>query len=165
MKQNEPTKLNKQARHPYDIATLSKEQGRTERVPIKPRRKKTTFKAAAAVCGAGSLGRCPLVGLVSCYPVCLVLPAFANRGFSATFMPLRPTPLGTTRIGCVAIPAQCRLMLMPPCHDVFCCFEDSAIPLARLLSCNGPHLGLHPKHQLGVFRGPLGGIKRLEVVK
>ena len=32
MKQNEPTKLNKQARHPYDIATLSKEQGRTERV-------------------------------------------------------------------------------------------------------------------------------------
>ena len=39
----------------------------------KPRSKKTTFKAAAAVCGAGSLGRCPLliVGLVPCYPVCL----------------------------------------------------------------------------------------------
>ena len=66
---------------------------------------------------------------------------------------------------CVAIPAQSRLILMPLSHKSFCCFEDPAIPLARLLRCNGPHLGLHPKHQLGVFRGPLGGIKRFEVVK
>ena len=62
-------------------------------------------------------------------------------------------------------PAQCRLNLMPLSHEAFCCFEDPAIPLARLLSRDGPHLGPHPIKQLGVFRGPLGGIKRFEVVK
>ena len=61
-------------------------------MPTKPRRKKTTFKAAAAVCGAGSLGWCPLVGLVPCYPVCHLLPAFVNRGFLVSLQPL-PSPL------------------------------------------------------------------------
>ena len=134
---------------------------RTERVPTKPRRKKTTFKAAAAVCGAGCLGRCPLVGLVPCCPVCH-LPALVNRGFPETVNPPLP-PLGTTRSGCVAIPALCRLNLMPLSHEAFCCFKDPAIPLARLLSCNCPHLGINPKKQLGVLRGPLGGIERFEV--
>ena len=53
----------------------------------KARSKKTTFKAAAAVCGAGSRGRCPLVGLVPCYPLCHLLPALANRVFPATVTP------------------------------------------------------------------------------
>ena len=59
----------------------------------KSRSKKTTFKAAAAVCGAGILGRCPLVGLVPCYPVCHLLPALVNRGFPTILPPSLPIPL------------------------------------------------------------------------
>ena len=50
-------------------------------------------------------------------------------------------------------------------HEAFPCCKEPAIPLARLLSCNGSHLGPHPNNQLGVFRGPLGGIERFEIVK
>ena len=87
---------------------------------------------------------------------CLPSPSCSRQPrFPCDCYPPPPIPLGTTRSVCVAIPAQCRLILMPLRHEAFCCFEDSAIPLARLLSCNGPHPGLHPKKQLGVFRGPL----------
>ena len=87
IKQKEPTKLNKQAPHPHTRAKFRKKQERTEKVPTKPRRKKTTFKAAVAVCGAGSLGRCLLVDLVPYYPVRDLLPALVNRGFPATVTP------------------------------------------------------------------------------
>ena len=129
----------------------------------KSRSKKTTFKAAAAVCGAGILGRCPLVGLVPCYPVCHLLPALVNRGFPATVTTPPSCSLGDHPQWMRGDPAQCRLNLMPLSHEAFCCFEDPAIPLARLLSCNCPHLSVHSKKQLGAFRGPLVGIERFEV--
>ena len=86
-KQREPTKVNKQASHPHVRATFCKNKNERKdcQQNQKSRSKKTTFKAAAAVCGSGSLGRCPLVGLVPCYPVCHLLPALVNRGFPATF--------------------------------------------------------------------------------
>ena len=62
-------------------------------------------------------------------------------------------------------PAQSRLVLMPLVNEAVCCFEDPVIPLTRLLSCNGPHLSLHSYNKLGVFRAPLGGIERFEVIK
>ena len=118
-------------------------------------RNKTTFKAAAAVCGSGSLGRCRLLSLVPCYPVCHIVYAFVNRGFPGSVIPPPPIPLGATRCGCVAIPAQCCFALMPLSHEAFFCFEDSAIPLSRLLSCNRLHLGPHPKTNLEWSVGPM----------
>ena len=54
--QREPTNLNTKARHPHDKATFRK--NRNERKECqqnqKPRNEKTTFKAVAALCGAGS---------------------------------------------------------------------------------------------------------------
>ena len=62
--------------------------------------------------------------------------------------PHLPVALGTTRSGCVAIPAQCRLNLMPRSHEAFCCLQDLAIALARIICCNCAHLGLHPRTNL-----------------
>ena len=116
---------------------------------------KNTFKAAAVVPGARSLGGCPLVGLVPCYPVCHLPPALVNRVFHATVTPPPPIPLGTARIGCVSVPAQRRLVLISLIRDTFCCFEDPAIPLARLVSWKGPHLSLYFENNLESFVDPL----------
>ena len=59
---------------------------------------------------------------------------------------------------CLALPTQCCLILVPP-DEAFGCFEDPLVPLARLLCCNLPRLGLNSKHQRRVFRRPLGGSK------
>ena len=83
----------------------------------------TTLKADADVCGAGSLRRRPLVGLLPWYPVCHLLPALIGRGFPAAVIPPFTTPLGTARRGSVAIAAQCRHNLVPLCHEAFGC-ED-----------------------------------------
>ena len=61
------------------------------------------------------------------------------------------------------IVTQFRLVLVPPDHEPFGCFEDPPVPLARLLCANGSKRGLSSKHQRGVFGGPLGG-SRSEVV-
>ena len=162
-KQREPTKLNKQVRHPHDRATFRKNRNERKECPQKQisRGKKTTFKAAAAVCGACSLGKCPPVGLVPCY-LSVISFLLSSTAFSLRLLRTLRVPLVTTHSGCVAIPAQCHLNPMPLRHEAFRCFENPEIPLAGLLSCNCSHFSLHPKNQLGVFRRCLGGI---EVVK
>ena len=85
----ESTKLNMQVRHPHDRASFlqNKNERRECQQNKKSRSKKTTFKAAAAVCGAGSLVRCPLVGLVPA-----TLPAISFLP-SSTAVSLRLLPL------------------------------------------------------------------------
>ena len=95
---------------------------------------KNTFKAAAVVPGARSLGGCPLVGLVPCYPVCHLPPALVNRVFHATVTPPPPIPLGTARIGCVAVPAQSRLVVMPLIHEAFCTSRTGRYHLSAFLA-------------------------------
>ena len=104
-----------------------------------------------------------LVGLVPCYLVCRLLPALVNiRGFPTTFLRSLPIPLDATRNGCVALPTQFGLILVAPDHEPFGCFEDSEVPLARLLCLRGPRRDLNSTHQRGVFRGPLCGSNHLD---
>ena len=116
-------KTNKQARHPHDTAIFRNNRTGTngKNANQKPRPKKNKclqFPAATAVCGAGCLRRCLLVGLIPCYPICHLRPAFVNGSFPATFTlpPLR-NPLGTAISECMAILIQCRLILMPPSRE------------------------------------------------
>ena len=81
--------------------------------------------------------------MVPCYPFCHLLPALVNRGFSATvtapfLFPWAPPVADAWRF--LPNVASCNLS-----HEAFYCFKDPAIPLARRLTCNGPHLDLHPK--------------------
>ena len=47
------------------------------------------------------------VGLVHCYPVCRLLPAFVNRGFPTAVAPPLPSPLERHPYnGCVALPTH-----------------------------------------------------------
>ena len=89
-----------------------------------------------------------------------LLPCLSSFLLSSNAVSLRLFPPPSYSLGhhpyrCVANLAQCRLILVPLSHEAFCFFEDPAIPLAPLLSCNGPHLGLHPKTNLECSVDPL----------
>ena len=58
-----------------------------------------------------------IVGLASCYPVCNLLPPFVNRFPYDSVPPPLPIPLDTTHNGCLVLPTQCRLILVPPDHE------------------------------------------------
>ena len=121
---------------------LSSEQERTERLPTKPRRKKTTSKAglqqfAVRVISASATSR-PGTLLP-----CLQCPSFSRQA---------------------RLPGNCYhlpflLPWAPPVADGwFSCSTSSGPPS---YSFNGPHVD--PRNQLGMFRGPLSGVKRFEV--
>ena len=108
------------------------------------------------------------IGLVPCflyYTVGHLFPTFVHRSsylpllfplvlFSATPLvaPPPPIPLDTTHGGCVALPSQPSLSLVPPHHEPFVCFKDPPVSLPRLFGCSGPQHGLNSKHQGGKFR-------------
>ena len=74
----------------------------TEDRSAKRKRRKTTFEPAAAVGGTSSIDMFHfLVGLVPCYPVCRLLPAFVHRGFP--FTPPFAPPSPCIYIGCVRV--------------------------------------------------------------
>ena len=82
-----------------------------------------------------------LTGQVSTSRPVTLLPRLPSPSCSSTAVSLRLSrppflfPWGPpVRNGCVAIPAQCRLNRILLVYEAFCCFEDPAIPLARLLT-------------------------------
>ena len=138
----------------------------------KRRQRKTTFEPAAPVGGTSSRWKFYfLVGLVLCYPVCHLLPTFVYCSFPSTppvppplrvplvgfyatlpVAPPLPIPLDTTHGGCAALSTQLSLILVPPHHEPFGCFEDPPVSTSRLFGCSGPQRGLNSKHQGGKFR-------------
>ena len=49
------------------------------------------------------------------------------------------------------------------CNAVMIILVPPPVSLARLLCRYGPYRDLNPKHQRGVFCGPLGGFKNYEI--
>ena len=111
--------------------------------------------------------RCyPLRGLIPCCPVCHLPPALVSHGFPATVTPPFLFPWAPP----VADAWRFQLNVASfSCHLAVKRSAASRTPRwhlpARVLSCNGAHLGLHPKDQLGVFRGPLVASNAFGVVK
>lgn len=53
---------------------------------------------------------------------------------------------------------------MPTGYEPFDCYEDLSVPLPRPCCCNGSDSSLKANHRQVVFREPLGGFKRCEVL-
>ena len=138
----------------------------------KRKQRKTTFEPAAAVGGTSSMDMFHIViSLVPFYPVCRLLSTFVDRGpFYSSCCPPFPHALGRVSFHSSCWPSslhslghhsrrirgasysQLCLILIPPHHEPFGCFEDPSVPLPCLFSCAGPQRGLKSKHQGGNFR-------------
>ena len=115
--------------HPGDVTDKTKQcnnteydQERQERTG-KPKHNKSTFEAAAAVCGTSSIGRFYLLRSRSgTLPPCLPSPScfhFVNRGFPTTATRPVPIPLDATRNGSAALPIQFRLIVVRNTNDSY----------------------------------------------